>query len=632
MAKPIAPAKPNPDQDGPRKRRGVGVLGSILLGLIALSMLGFGVTSFGAGTQRIGQVGDQNITVDQYVAALQSEVQRFSQMLGAPMPMGDLIAAGLDRQVLAGLVRSAALDGEMQAMGLSVGDAEVAAELVKVSAFTGLDGQFDRAAYAETLRQNNLTEAEFEQSLRADLARALLQRAVQGGVIAPQAAVEALFAHAGETRDISWLALAEADLAMALPAPTEAQLQAEYDSTIAAYTRPEAKRIDYVALLPEDLAKDMVITPEEVAKLYDSRRAQYIVPERRLVERLVYPNADEAAAAKAKLDAGTSFDDLVAARKLTLADVDLGDVAQDDLGAAGAAVFALTQPGVVGPLDSDLGPALFRMNGILPAQETTLDQARAELTAELQRDAARRAIGDRVDAIDDALAGGATLADLAKTEGLALQVTDYAAGAADSAPITQDAAFAKAAGDLAPGDFPQAIILDNGGVVALALREVVPPTPRPLADVKDEVTKAWRAKTLASALSSLASTKLAALQGGADMASLGKLASQRGLARDGRVEGAPPALVAAAFAATTPGQAQIVAEGDFVGILRLDAIIAADKNPEATALREAIAQGLAESLSDDVFDLYGKQIEATQGITLDQNVITSVNSQLGARP
>ncbi|NCM98254.1 MAG: peptidyl-prolyl cis-trans isomerase, partial [Rhodobacterales bacterium] len=106
----------------------------------------------------------------------------------------------------------------------------------------------------------------------------------------------------------------------------------------------------------------------------------------------------------------------VAGRGLTLADIDLGDVSQSDLGAAGEPVFALTGPGVVGPLQSDLGPALYRMNAILAAQETSFDQARDQLVVEFQLDAARRAIGDRAEAINDALAGGATLEDLAREQ------------------------------------------------------------------------------------------------------------------------------------------------------------------------------------------------------------------------
>ena len=50
---------------------------------------------------------------------------------------------------------------------------------------------------------------------------------------------------------------------------------------------------------------------------YEQRKAEYVIPERRLVERLVYPTRPKAAAAKARLDAGeATFDELVAERGL----------------------------------------------------------------------------------------------------------------------------------------------------------------------------------------------------------------------------------------------------------------------------------------------------------------------------
>ena len=153
----------------------------------------------------------------------------------------------------------------------------------------------------------------------------------------------------------------------------------------------------------------MPVDEAELKKTYQDKINDYVVPEKRLVERLAFATDADAAAAKARLDAGETFEALVAERQLTLEDVDMGDVSKSDLGAAGDAVFALTEPGVVGPLPSDIGPALFRMNAILAAQETPFESVRDDLAVEVQLAAARAAITAKVEAVDDLLAGGATL-------------------------------------------------------------------------------------------------------------------------------------------------------------------------------------------------------------------------------
>ena len=93
---------------------------------------------------------------------------------------------GIDQIVLQRLVGRAALDNEAQRIGLSVGDEQVARDIRAVAAFQGVDGEFDRESYEFVLDRNGLTPGQFEEQIRADTARGLLQAAVAGGVAIPQ--------------------------------------------------------------------------------------------------------------------------------------------------------------------------------------------------------------------------------------------------------------------------------------------------------------------------------------------------------------------------------------------------------------------------------------------------------------
>ena len=206
------------------------------------------------------------------------------------------MALGLDRKVLQSVITRAALDNEAARIGLSAGDAVVASEITSMAQFQGTTGSFDRETYRFTLQQNNLTEADFENGLRGDIARSLLQGAIVGGFETPAALTDPLFAWAGERRGFSMLRLTEADLPAPLRAPTEAELSAYHDAKIDTFTRPEAKRLTYAALLPSDLAKDMPVDEAALKDLYQARIAEFVIPEKRLVERLVYGTEDEAKA------------------------------------------------------------------------------------------------------------------------------------------------------------------------------------------------------------------------------------------------------------------------------------------------------------------------------------------------
>lgn len=609
-----------------RKRKGASVVVWMLMGMLVLGLGGFGLTNYGTGVNSIGTVGKRDIDVNTYARALQQELSAFSAQIGQPVPMQQAIAMGLDRQVRQQLVVSAALDNEADRIGLSVGDARVAQELTAMAAFQGAAGRFDRETYRYALERNNLSEVAFETGLREDLARALLQGAVAGGFVAPPVLTDTLYAYIAERRGVTVLRLDEADLETPPAAPTDEDLRAHYDANIADFTRPEARRITYAALLPADLAADMPIDEAALRALYDARIDEFVQPERRLVERLIFPSEADAKAAKDRLDAGETFETLVAERGLALSDIDMGDVAAADLGTAGPAVFALGAPGVVGPLMSDLGPALFRMNAVLAAQETTFEAARDDLLVEYQQDAARRAIGDLIEKIDDALAGGATLEELATEKHMTLTTFDYSPESDD--PITGYPAFREAAAAAAIGDFVEATPLDDGGVVALRLDALIPATPIPFDEARAAVTESWHAAAVTRALSARADEIMQAVKDGASLGAYGILSVTPEIARDGFIENTPDGLMQTVFA-MTEGEMRVIEGPGYTGLVRLDRIQPAEASGEAAdALKSAIDAQAEQALAQDAFTLFSAALIAEAGIYLDETAISAVHAQL----
>ncbi|MFN7225242.1 MAG: SurA N-terminal domain-containing protein [Paracoccaceae bacterium] len=614
--------------DTPRKKgKGNQIVVWVLMGMLVVGLGGFGVTNFGGGLTSIGRVGDREIDTNLYARALQQELAAMTAQFGQNITLSQAQSMGIDRQVLQSLVAQTALDNEAARIKLSVGDETVAQKITQTPAFQGTAGQFDRETYRFTLNRNNLTETAFETSLRADVARQLLTGAIAGGFISPAPLTDTLYDWIAERRGFSLLRLSGADLTTPLAEPTDDALKAYYDANIARFTAPEAKRIRYAALLPEMIAADQPVDDAILRKMYDDRITEFVQPEKRLVERLIYPSNEAASAAKTRLDTGTAFETLVAERGLDLEDIDLGDVGRDDLGAAADAVFSLGGPGVVGPFDSDLGPALFRMNAILAAQEITFEDARADLAVEIQSDAARRAIADRVEAIDDALAGGSTLDELAQEQGMTVDTVDYVATAVAPEGIAAYPAFRSAADKLAEGDFMQAVLLADGGVVAMQFVEIVPASPIPLDIARNDVAAALTAEATAKALSDRAIEVKAAVEGGQPLGAFGIVQRTANIAREGFVEGAPGDLLTAVFA-MAPGELRVIEAPGYIAVVRLDEITpAAHDGAEASALKGAIAAQVEQALAQDALQLFSNALTDEAGIYLDQNAINAIHAQ-----
>ncbi|WP_050526343.1 SurA N-terminal domain-containing protein [Pseudorhodobacter aquimaris] len=616
----------NPTQDTPRKKgKGTSVVVWILMGMLVLGLGGFGVTNFGGGVTAIGKVGDRDISIGDYERALQQEVNALSAQFGTPITLQQALSFGVDQQVRQQLVNTAALDNETARIGLSVGDERIAQEITNASVFRGPAGTFDRDTYRFTLQNNGLTEAQYETKMREDLARALLQGAVLGGFAAPAVLTDTLYAQISERREVRLLRLTAADLETPPAAPTDTEIKAHYDANIDAFTKPEARRITFAALLPEDIADQMPLDEAMLQKLYDDRIAEFVQPERRLVERLVFPNQEAAEAAKAAFDAGTPFEALVEARGVTLSDIDLGDKSEEELGTAGPAIFALEAPGVVGPLNSDLGPALFRMNATLAAQNITFEEARPDLAAELAADSARRAIDDLVEDIDDRLASGATLEDLAAETDLTLGQIDF--NDQSSEAMAAYPTFRQAATEAAEGDFPEAIQLDDGGVFALRLDAIIPPTPIPLEEAREAVIESWTAQATAQELTAMANDIKSKVDAGDALGGFGITEVIPNLTRSTTLDDVPAALLSTVFT-MAEGESIVVEDGSFVGVVQLDSIIPGPTTgPDAEALKSAIAAQAEQAVAQDAFTLFTNSLTRDAGITLDNAVINAVHAR-----
>ncbi|THH38845.1 peptidylprolyl isomerase [Aliishimia ponticola] len=597
----------------------------VLLALLILGLAGFGATNLNGNIRTIGKVGSKPISTQSYFSAMQREMRAFQEQTGQALPFAEARAIGLDQAVLQQLVTTRALDHEATQMGLSIGDENVRDQVLSFDAFKSLDGTFDREAYAFALERQGLSEEEFEDSLREDTARRLLQSAVINGISMPASFADTLVAYAGEQRSFTWSALDPTLVAGDVIEPTDAELQAYYDENTDQFMLPASKDITYAWLTPEMLVDQVELDEDALRQAYDDRIDEFAQPERRLVERLVFLDQDAADSAAAALEVdGTTFETLVEGRGLTLQDVDLGDVDRLELDAAGEAVFAAETGDVVGPLPTDLGPALFRVNGILPAQKVEYEEALPTLRETLALERAGRIIENQAENYEDLLAGGATLEEVAAESDMVLGQIDWTEESADD--IAAYLAFRDAAAQLTLDDFPEIELLDDGGVFAMRLNREQPARPEPFDDAKDKVRDAMIVERTQAALSEMAEGLVAQIAQGADFAELNLTATvEEDRTRGAFVPNTPPAFLDEVFA-MEPGDVRTVTGGGFVVIVRLDAVDPAADSDQATALRASLQRTLDQALAQDLFDIYTNDVGLRAEPRIDQAAVEAVNA------
>ncbi len=607
----------------------------IFKGLFALlvasfAVWGIGDISFGGVGDRVATVGNESVRVQEFARAFQRELQSLSNRAGRQITVDEAQAMGVDQILLSRLTRDLALTAEARRLGVSASDEAVRDAILESPSFSGLDGKFDEAQYKFVLDRLGLAVDKFERDQRNALAREQVALGVAGGVKAPANLAEAMLEYRLEQRKFVYLTFRRDTHAEDPGAPDEAAIKAQYEATPEAYTAPEIRVVSYVAIEPSALSADIEASEEDLRALYEDRAADYIIPERRVVDQLVYPTAEEARAALSLIESGAQdFAAAAAALDLTPDDATLGEVTKGDLPPAIAdAVFA-ADLGVTGPVDTDFGPALINIRAILAAKTTTFEEAEEKLRQDFTASEAQDAAIDLADRAADLLARGETLSAIGAELGIPLRTArvrrdgEGLSGVAAAAEFIEEAFAAELDEERDFVDTPA------GAYFLLRVDAIEPAALRPLAEVREQVAADWRAARVTESLAAKADAAVEALNGGEHLFVIAEeygleQAESGAIARGGRVFGLPRGLIDDVFTLET-GQATSAETAAGIAVAQLTEIIPADLTTEENAQLLAIwADALDASVGQDVYAYYAMALQNRDGATVNPVALETV--------
>ena len=231
----------------------------VLLGLIALTFVGFGVSTVAApGSDYIAKVGDEKISDHALNVALQNA-----------QAAGD--NSGRD-VIFNSLLQRAYLIQGAKMMGISVSNEQIKQIIVDDPGFHDASGKFSQAMFSQYLSQRNMSEDQFVEEIRQQFALQNLMNLVQNGTLVSDAQAAQLVNLMQSERTIRSFTFSPQAFAAQVKI-TDAALKSYYDAHQANYTIPEAVKIEYVALSSQDLAAKQSVSEEELQKAFEQENA-----------------------------------------------------------------------------------------------------------------------------------------------------------------------------------------------------------------------------------------------------------------------------------------------------------------------------------------------------------------------
>ena len=464
--------------------------------LADLSNVGSG--TLGSRTGTLVEVGDETVTDRDLDRAMQRVLQQAQQQNpGATYAT----IAGQIGEVLEQLINQASLLAFSADHGFVLSKRLVDAEIASLPATRGLDGKFNEQAYFAFLQQQRLSDAE----LRRLIGGAVTERLV----IAP-AATEARVP-LGMARTYASMLLEQREGQMALvPAdafksglnPTAGDLQSFYAQNRQLYMVPEQRVLKIAKIGPESVA-GAAPTDAEIAAYYEANRSTYAGSETRVLSQAVVPDKRQADGVAGRARSGTPFAAAAAPAGFAAEDVSLGAQSRSQfVGASNdsiaAAAFSAAKGAVIGPIRSDLGWHVIKVEDIRGASGRTLAQARGEIAELLATNKRKDALADLVTRVEDQILDGASFAETVVAAKLPVTTTP----AINSAGASRTDANYKFPAELQPAlqagfameadaDAEVVTLPDQGGYALVAVDQLIAAAPAPLAQITDRVRADW---------------------------------------------------------------------------------------------------------------------------------------------
>lgn len=487
-----------------------GIFSGVFLGVLLLGGVGLILSDHGNffqdgyGKTDVIVIGGQPIKTMEFDRIVKNTLQ------GQNISASDAYKAGyIDRiaqnEVVTRLFRKAAYD-----LGIIADDKTVAAQVQKsLAPLAGPDGDL-KAALQKLLQAQGLRESDLVESMRNDISTGLLRQTIGDGVYVSSGMSKALYQWNMEERTISYVTIPASSIK--IDAPSNEALTSFYDNIKSEYSIPESKNVTVGILDPKQLVAKTEVTEEKVKAFYDSNKSDFESLETRTLEQAVFKTEKEAndvlASAKSSKDLKAAVISVTGNSSALNADSNFDEKSLPE--ELSKPVFTAKIGDLVGPFKTALGYHVIMVKSKQDAGLKPYDSVKAQIKKELSETASSDALFEITNQIEDRLAEGEKLENMADEFKIRIINLNNVTAANTTSPALADydkdqSKILQTAATTNENESSPLSEIAGGKMFTVHVNDVTPAKAKDLKDVKADVVAKWmalekRRKLLATAL------------------------------------------------------------------------------------------------------------------------------------
>ncbi|MDG1287554.1 MAG: SurA N-terminal domain-containing protein [Rickettsiales bacterium] len=485
-----------------------GLVMKLILGAIAASFALWGVGDMFRGGVSGGyalKAGDKEVSLQEYRDELTLRYGALRQVMGGNFTPELANRLGIGQQVMNDLQTGLLVQLEAESLGLKVPESEILKSMRNTAAFQ-MGGNFNKDSFQQALRQAGISEKRYIESLNKETLSKLLLQNFSSYVPDLTDTATLLYRLRNEKRDVTFYRFTQKVNVSELPTPDDRALEDYHKAYGEQFRKPEYRKLAWVTLSKDKIAKGLSIDDETLMQLYDDKKDSLTTPERREVSQLLYETEETAQNALALLRQGQSFAEVIQEHAPENEMLSLGVITSDGLPeAARGAVLALKASESTSPIETDFGWHIFRVENIIEQTVPSFESVRDDLSKEWFAAELEDAIYDVTVEIEDSLAANIPLEETTKELGLTTQSSEWVNANGLNLEGKKVALPKQPSSLLSAGfklqDETDSSLIDNGtgDYVLVAMEDLKGSYIPVVSDLDDTVKKAWTAKQLRDA-------------------------------------------------------------------------------------------------------------------------------------
>lgn len=486
------------------KENSSGLTAKIILGLIVISFVFWGVGSsiMTIGNNDAASVNDGKITITDFNQALQTERNKMTSQFGDNIGTEYFESENFKRGVMNRLIMAELQKQEAEKFDYDVSSKQIK-DYIEAAPALQIDGKFSKEAYASFLGSVNKSPEMMQREISKGLKSDALPQMLQSSAFVLDSEIKTQYKLSKQKRDFSYVEVSASDFIGKVEV-SEKEIEDYYNEFSQDYMTEEQVSVNYIELSTVDLISDIEVTDDEIATQYELKKSGLTNPEKRKAAHILLSVNGNEEEVRTKIEniakRISDGEDFATVAKEVSEDPgsaerggDLGWVAKGDMVKPFEDKLFSMQPGEIsGPVLSDFGYHLIKLEEIKEAEIPPLDEIKDTLVDEIKQEKASEDFLTKADELATFIVDSDNVLELAaENAGLNVQTTELFTRRGGLGAAANQNFIKMAFSDAVKSDDETSEMVDMGEnhIAYMHINEHKVSVLKPLADVSESIKK-----------------------------------------------------------------------------------------------------------------------------------------------